>query len=338
MRARTVSEDSAGDEDDFSMSTKKQKTMEEILADSSDEEDDMEESKQGSKKGKKNKKSSQTWIKEGGEEVVDLLSPTASQAVSSSNPKAAKSVAEKSTKKEAFKINSDGKLIINDDDSDDEGKGPKRSARAMANMLEDSDDEETETFESLVSGKRRKMAGNSEVGSQKCAMSGIQSAKSGFSKYEPSGTGIHRNTAKEKDSGAEYRNKSGKGDVKRKGKHDPYAYIPLTHQALVKSLMGERDVGVRVVLSLPLHVALARLVAIFGPTVFFFRCVSVNSSPRWLILGEPGLCRLNSTHGRLLAANLAIACSLPALARDQGLKGLGLFIVTVLKHVSHCPC
>merc|ERR1712156_981529 len=134
-RARTVSEDSAGDEDDFSMSTKKQKTMEEILADSSDEEDDMEESKQVSKKGKKNKKSSQTWIKEGGEEVVDLLSPTASQAVSSSNPKAAKSVAEKSTKKEAFKINSDGKLIINDDDSDDEGKGPKRSARAMANML-----------------------------------------------------------------------------------------------------------------------------------------------------------------------------------------------------------
>merc|ERR1711953_696814 len=87
-RARTVSEDSAGDEDDFSMSTKKQKTMEEILADSSDEEDGVEESKQGSKKGKK--KSSQTWIKEGGEEVVDLLSPTASQAVSSSNPKAAK--------------------------------------------------------------------------------------------------------------------------------------------------------------------------------------------------------------------------------------------------------
>ena len=38
----------------------------------------------------------------------------------------------------------------------------------------------------------------------------------------------------EKDSGSEYRNKSGKGDVKRKGKHDPYAYIPLTHKALNK--------------------------------------------------------------------------------------------------------
>merc|ERR1711974_12714 len=98
----------------------------------------MEESKPGSKKNKKNKKSPQTWIKEGGEEVVDLLSSTASQAVSSSNPKTAKSVAEKPTKKEPFKINNDGKLIINDDDSETEGKSPKRSARAMANMLEDS--------------------------------------------------------------------------------------------------------------------------------------------------------------------------------------------------------
>merc|ERR1711936_544333 len=143
--------------------------------------------------------------------------------------------AEKPTKKEPFKINNDGKLIINDDsDSDNEGISPKRSARAMANMLEDSDDdEEAETFESLVSGKRRK-TGSSDVGSQKSAMSGVQSTKSTFSKYEPSGTGIHRKVEKEKDSGSEYRNKSGKGDVKRKGKHDPYAYIPLTHHALNK--------------------------------------------------------------------------------------------------------
>merc|ERR1719352_2281958 len=105
----------------------------------------------------------------------------------------------------------------------------------MANMLEDSDDdEEAETFESLVSGKRRKTGGGtSEVGSQKSAMSGVQSTKSTFSKYEPSGTGIHRKVDN-KDTGSEYRNKSGKGDVKRKGKHDPYAYIPLTHQALNK--------------------------------------------------------------------------------------------------------
>merc|ERR1712076_286188 len=72
---------------------------------------------------------------------------------------------------------------------------------------------------------------NSEAGSQKSAMSGI-SAKSAFSKYAPSGSGIHRKL--DKGAGSEYRSKSGKGDVKRPGKHDPYAYIPMTHKALNK--------------------------------------------------------------------------------------------------------
>merc|ERR1712112_357716 len=62
-------------------------------------------------------------------------------------------------------------------------------------------------------------------------MSGI-SAKSAFSKYQPSGSGIHRKL--DKGSGSEYRSKSGRGDVKKAGKHDPYAYIPMTHKALNK--------------------------------------------------------------------------------------------------------
>lgn len=232
-RARGKEEDSGADDEDLSVGAKKQKTMEEILADSSDEdmEEDADQDRARSKKDK-TKKGRETWIKEGGDEVVDLLSSNAAQAVSSTNPKTAKSLAEKpAKKKEAFKVSNDGKLIINDDSSDDDGDdGPKkRSARAMANKAEDSDDEE-ETFDSLVSGKRRK-TGASEAGSQKSAMSGI-SSKSAFSKYAPSGSGIHRNT---KEAGAEFRAKSGKGDVKRKGaKHDPYAYIPMTHKALNK--------------------------------------------------------------------------------------------------------
>jgi len=229
-RARTVSEDSAGDEEDFT-GAKKQKTMEEILADSSDDEDMEEEPKAKTK----NKKAPKTWIKEDGDEVVDLLSSTASQAVSSTNPKAAKSVAENPKKKKpAFEVNSEGKLVINDDSSDEEGGGPKRSARAMANMLEESDDEE-ETFDSMASGKRRKVG--SEVGSTKSAMSAKSagSSKSAKSRYEPSGSGIHRRLGKEEQgSGTEYRAKSGKGDVKKKGKHDPYAYIPMSHKALNK--------------------------------------------------------------------------------------------------------
>ena len=33
---------------------------------------------------------------------------------------------------------------------------------------------------------------------------------------------------------SEYRNKTGRGDVKKIGKHDPYAYIPLNHKNLNK--------------------------------------------------------------------------------------------------------
>ena len=228
-RARTVAEDSGADDEDLTMGVKKQKSMEEILADSSDEENDMDEDDHKSKdKKSKTKKVPQTWIKETGDEVVDLLATNAAQSVSSTNPKAAKSLPEKAAKKkEVFKVSSDGKLIINDD-SDDDDSAPKRSARHLANTAEDSDEEGEETFESLVSGKRRKVG--SEAGSQKSAMSGV-SRKSGFSKYAPSGSGIHRKLDGE---GSEYRAKSGKGDVKRKGKHEPYAYIPMSHKALNK--------------------------------------------------------------------------------------------------------
>merc|ERR1719427_1619247 len=67
--------------------------------------------------------------------------------------------------------------------------------------------------------------------SGKSAMSGI-SGKSAFSKYTTGGSGIHRDL--KADPGAEYRNKKGRGDVKKAGKHDPYAYIPMTHKALNK--------------------------------------------------------------------------------------------------------
>lgn len=49
------------------------------------------------------------------------------------------------------------------------------------------------------------------------------------------GSGIHRPLKarkKEKEPGEEYRSKKAFGDVKRKGKPDPYAYIPLTRASL----------------------------------------------------------------------------------------------------------
>jgi len=224
-RARKMSEDSGADEEDF-VTKSRHKTMEEILADSSDEDDEMfeEEAASNKIKDKKKKKSSQTWIQEGSEGIVDLLSPTAAQAVSSTNPKTPKSDAEKAKKNNSgFKINSDGKLVINDDDSDEEQ--PKKR-RLMTGLDSDSDEE---TFDTLVSNKKRKLS--SEAGSMKSGKS-VVSGKSTFSKYTTGGSGIHRDLKSE--PGSEYRSKKGRGDVKRAGKADPYAYIPLSHKALNK--------------------------------------------------------------------------------------------------------
>merc|ERR1712002_399323 len=103
-----MSEDSGADDEDFGVKHK-HKTMEEILADSSDDEED--------------------------EGIVDLLSPNAAQAVSATNPKTPKSAAENSKKKSDFKINSEGKLIINDDDSDEDHQKKRR----FTSGLDDSD-------------------------------------------------------------------------------------------------------------------------------------------------------------------------------------------------------
>ena len=127
-RARKVSEDgSGGDEDDLGVKGR-QKTMEEMLADSSDDEFDEQEdvkSKRGGKKG--------TWIQEG-DEILDLLSSSAAQKISSTKPSQGKIRTDEEKKKTArksdFKISADGKIIITEksgkDEDDDEDNTQRR--------------------------------------------------------------------------------------------------------------------------------------------------------------------------------------------------------------------
>uniref|UniRef100_T1GUQ5 RRP12-like protein n=1 Tax=Megaselia scalaris TaxID=36166 RepID=T1GUQ5_MEGSC len=83
---------------------------------------------------------------------------------------------------------------------------------------------------------------------------GSESVKSGMtsgSKYVAGGKGIHRNlgassvksgysgisrmsTATAKSVGSVYKSKKAQGDMKKKGKLDPYAYIPLSRNILNK--------------------------------------------------------------------------------------------------------
>lgn len=230
-KARNVEEGSdVGSGDDEWKARGRQRTMEEILADSSD--DEMEEDGHRGKEKKKKSKTSGTWISEGGEGIVDLLSPGAAQAVTSTHPKAGKTVGEDNKKKSSdFEIGADGKLIINESDDEDPRDRKRKSKNSME---EDDDEEEEETFEKLVSGKKRKHD-RSETASQTSRMSGVSKATGATSfshtSYKKGGSGIHRDTQA---PGSEYRSKKARGDVKRKGKPDPYAYVPLSHGSLNK--------------------------------------------------------------------------------------------------------
>ena len=127
-----MSEEGSGadNDDDFGgVGSARQKSMDEILADSSDDDLDLEEEETSKTKGKK-KKGSGTWIQEG-EEILDLLSSTAAQSISSTKPSQAATAnpataaEKKRVRKSDFKMTADGKIIItdkvgkNDDDEDD---------------------------------------------------------------------------------------------------------------------------------------------------------------------------------------------------------------------------
>jgi len=237
-RARKVSEDSGmedGTDVELGMIKGRQKTMDELLADSSDEDDEEEENTPSGRRGKQ--QTGGAWIHEESGEIVDLLSSEANQKISSTRPsKAAASVADDGSRKKAaakkksdFKMTADGKIIITeksgkyDENDDDDDNEDSTVAGKESTMDQDMSDEGEETFESLVT--KRKIS--SEAGSMKSSISRRTDAK----KYKPGGSGIHR---KLDTPGSEYKSNKGRGDVKKKGKPDPFAYIPLNHKTLNK--------------------------------------------------------------------------------------------------------
>jgi len=229
--------DSGDDDDDqFNIIPGREKTMEELLADSSDDEfydDEIENKAETKKKKSKAKKSEGAYIQEG-DEVLDLLSSDAAQKITTTKPTSAAALEARQTKKKAkkdeFKMSSDGKLIISEDmlvdkgDSDSDDGNHNSKNKKNKNFAEGSDDEE-DTFENLVATKKRKIG--TESGSTKSRMSASTKAASS---YKPGGSGIHRPLA----PGSEYKSKKARGDVKLKGKPDPFAYIPMSHKSLNK--------------------------------------------------------------------------------------------------------
>ena len=151
-------------------------------------------------------KNSKSWIKEESNEneIIDLLSSNMSKNILHRNP-------EKNTKSktESFEITSDGKLVIKDLDNPNKNVKRKRDDE-LDPQLPDSEPEEE-----AMSTKQS-----------------VRSSKSVQSSYKTGGKGIHRDVNRE--PGEEYRSNKAKGDMKRKGRPDPYAYIPLNRQYLNK--------------------------------------------------------------------------------------------------------
>nr|CAD7586449.1 unnamed protein product [Timema genevievae] len=215
------------------------KTIDEILAESddSDLEDDEMLGKPGPSKKKKTKQVN-AWIQEDEDNIMDFTDVAASRRITATNPKEAVIKEQKKSKNTGFKTAPDGRLIIVDT-SDGEEERVKRVQRHLAPDSDDDieEDQKSNTGIAMLSpmGRKRKLSVGTNAHSEPVM------------KYQAGGSGIHRpvkvakkQKAKKKDlqgltSGAVYRSKKAKGDMKRKGLPDPYAYVPLSRKMLSKS-------------------------------------------------------------------------------------------------------
>ncbi|XP_014485127.1 PREDICTED: RRP12-like protein isoform X2 [Dinoponera quadriceps] len=226
-------------DNDFNVK-RRPKSIEEILADS-DEEFEATESEEP-KKNKKRTSRKEAWIQENEENIVDLIDPAAARNITTTqpglpNPK----VSGKKVKDQDFKIAPDGRFIITDSnerDSDVEGKKKKRKKTPFP-QEDSNDDWEGDSGDDGKDEDDARMTKTARKRKHNDVDSDVISLKSqSTSKYQTGGSGIHRplKTRKVEDvlPGSEFRTTKAGGDMKKKGKPDPYAYLPLTRAVLNK--------------------------------------------------------------------------------------------------------
>ncbi|XP_069044944.1 RRP12-like protein [Lepisosteus oculatus] len=195
--------DKAGSESEEETPKVKGDSIEEILADSESEDEDTKPERGGKKALRKK---GRAWLKEGeSDEPLNFLDPQVSQRVLATNP----DVKKRLKVQHGFKVTSDGRLIIREDG--DEDKDVKGENKEMDDVLEEA---------GVKSKKAQKRKFQRDDFDEDMELEPQLQYKAG-------GSGIHRPLSGKEEFGKEYKSKSGKGDVKKKGKHDPYTYIPL---------------------------------------------------------------------------------------------------------------
>ncbi|XP_055342940.1 LOW QUALITY PROTEIN: RRP12-like protein [Paramacrobiotus metropolitanus] len=163
------------------------------LASSDDEEPESENVK-------KRKKSAVFIAEDAEDDIVDFTDRKAAQKITSS-----KSSKKSKRKEEELQFSADGKIIIPDDNAEDNINDAMSLSSKLSGLS--------------VSKKGKDITGADGADSED------------EFKYKAGGTGIHRSLKKgpqkKVHSGAEYRAKKAGGDMKLKGRPDPFAYIPL---------------------------------------------------------------------------------------------------------------
>ncbi|KAF6111211.1 ribosomal RNA processing 12-like protein [Phyllostomus discolor] len=192
-------------------------SIEEILADSEDEENEEEERSRGKEQRRLTRQRSRAWLKEGGgDEPLNFLDPKVAQRVLATQPGAGRG----KKKDHGFKVSADGRLIIREEEEDaatarmEEEESTKGEDEEMADLVEDL---------GIRNKKHQKPKHQKEADEEELEMP---------PQYQAGGSGIHRPVGKKATPGAEYKAKKAKGDMKKKGGLDPYAYIPLSRTKL----------------------------------------------------------------------------------------------------------
>ncbi|XP_008545740.1 RRP12-like protein [Microplitis demolitor] len=232
QKAKEDNKSKAEESDEEFNVKRKPKSIEEILADSDEDFDDTDND--GGENTKK--KQPKIWIKENEDDIVDFTDPSAMKNITTTKPGQANPEKKLKAKNHGFKTDASGRLIIKDSDDESEEEKVGKKKKQLPFLGSDSDDahdsdadDDDEGDEPGVSKKnrrKRKLSGSTDAGSV---------ATTSKSAYKPGGSGIHRplKTPKiDKAPGAEYRSKKAPGDIKKKGKPDPYAYLPLTRASL----------------------------------------------------------------------------------------------------------
>ncbi|XP_024063230.2 RRP12-like protein, partial [Terrapene carolina triunguis] len=187
-------------------------SVEELLADSDSEQEEGER-RGGREQRKQARQKSQAWLKEGeGDEPLNFLDPNVAQRVLATKPGGGRA-------REAshdFKVSADGRLIIREGPEDEDDEGAKGVDEEMADLMQEV---------GIRSKKAQKRRFREEAEDEE-PEDGTQTH------YKAGGSGIHRRLGAGPALGADYKAKTGRGDVKKKGRLDPYAYIPLNRAKL----------------------------------------------------------------------------------------------------------